>query len=202
VHYPKYYQTGKIENLKEEKPQPNPFPTVEKGAQFVFCIVGDNRAKEDNLENAEKWLKSALEKHGIGAKTAAGYGWFSIQSNDDLNTEFEKLGQKREAVRKADADKLAKEREEAARKKAEEERRVKMTPVDLAREDLLRLDDEAFANCAKTLADKEEETQLALLSLLLDNKEKRERWKKWKKKKPETEKVVRAVAEKLKITLP
>jgi len=39
VHYPDYYRTGRVEDLSKERPQPNPFPAVEVGAQFAFCFV-------------------------------------------------------------------------------------------------------------------------------------------------------------------
>ena len=30
------------------------------------------------LDVAEKWLRKALEEHGVGAKTSIGYGYFSV----------------------------------------------------------------------------------------------------------------------------
>lgn len=80
VHYPDYYRTGQERDLRNESPRPNPFPAVETGAQFAFCLVlngMDNRP--DVLAAAQRWLNAALTERGLGAKTAAGYGWFSLQ---------------------------------------------------------------------------------------------------------------------------
>lgn len=80
VHYPDYYRSGQTKDLSNENPRPNPFPTVETGAQFAFCLVlngMDNRPEV--LTAAKRWLETALTEHGLGAKTAAGYGWFSLK---------------------------------------------------------------------------------------------------------------------------
>jgi CRISPR type III-B/RAMP module RAMP protein Cmr6 len=80
VHYPDYYRTGRTEDLSNERPQPNPFPVVEVGAQFAFCLVL-NGINDDArlLAHGKRWLEIALTVHGLGAKTASGYGWFSLQ---------------------------------------------------------------------------------------------------------------------------
>ncbi len=78
VHYKDYYNdtSGKVAPTDYQSPNPIPFLTV-KDTQFQF-IIG---AKKEKLENfkikgktIEKWLIEALSNHGIGAKTAAGYG--------------------------------------------------------------------------------------------------------------------------------
>jgi CRISPR-associated protein Cmr6 len=56
-----------------KNPTPLPFPTVEKGAVFIFTLLGKNY---ELREKATNWLKIALTEDGVGAKTAAGYGWF------------------------------------------------------------------------------------------------------------------------------
>ncbi len=60
------------------------------------------------LADAKRWLKAALTENGIGAKTSAGYGWFSVGTDTD---DAEWNG-KREAQERAAAD--------ARRKKAEQ----------------------------------------------------------------------------------
>jgi CRISPR-associated protein Cmr6 len=79
VHYPDYYG--------EEKPptdtqNPNPifFLTVQDMTfQFVIGIKPYSLLIEDKkselLKKIENWLRSALIEHGIGAKTAVGYGY-------------------------------------------------------------------------------------------------------------------------------
>jgi len=87
VHYPDYYRTGKVKDLSKEKPRPNPFPAVEAGAQFAFCLVlnGINDGV-GLLDHARRWLETALTERGLGAKTASGYGWFSLKPEilDDI----------------------------------------------------------------------------------------------------------------------
>lgn len=83
VHTPDYYRTGNVADLKNEKPNPNYFPAVERGAEFSFPLLLNSMSSDTALlDAAELWLKIALAQHGIGAKTAAGYGWFS-----DIGTE-------------------------------------------------------------------------------------------------------------------
>ena len=105
VHYPEYYRTGQTRDLSKENPRPNPFPTVDTGAQFAFCLVlngMDNRPEV--LDAAKRWLDDALTKRGLGAKIAAGYGWFSLKPEvlERLLTES------------AEEDRTQKEREEAS----------------------------------------------------------------------------------------
>ena len=58
----------------------NPLPTfflaVEKGARFRFTVKATARASEEDRKLAEELLRNALFEYGVGAKTAAGYGWF------------------------------------------------------------------------------------------------------------------------------
>jgi len=94
VHYPKYYRTGNPSDEKEEGPLPNTFPTVERGAEFAFPILL-NRLSDDItlLETAERWLANAMEQHGFGAKTAAGYGWFTDIGKEKQRLAFPAAGQ-------------------------------------------------------------------------------------------------------------
>lgn len=80
VHYPDYYRTGRPEDQSRENPRPNPFPAVEVGAHFAFCLLLNGINNDpDLLTQARRWLEKALTERGLGAKTAAGYGWFSLQ---------------------------------------------------------------------------------------------------------------------------
>jgi CRISPR-associated protein Cmr6 len=71
-HYPDYYSNQKppadYQSLK-----PIFFLTVGKNTKFTFYLLSKNR---ELLDKAIEWLKSALSNHGIGAKTAVGYGLF------------------------------------------------------------------------------------------------------------------------------
>lgn len=78
VHYQDYYSKDETYPTDTQKTNPIPFLTIEK-TPFQF-ILG---AKTDIL-NQKLWkdktllqlLHEALEKNGIGAKTAVGYGYF------------------------------------------------------------------------------------------------------------------------------
>ena len=78
VHYSKYYQ-GSEPPTDTQTPIPIPFLTVTK-SPFLFLVGADEKldiqsTKIDN-KNIQEWLRSALTQHGIGAKTAIGYGYF------------------------------------------------------------------------------------------------------------------------------
>lgn len=89
-HYKAYYgmevdrQTRRPVNpnaLDDENPVPNLFPVVAKGEKFRFQLLALSPRLTDQqasrvLDVAAKCLKEALTTRGVGAKTAAGYGWF------------------------------------------------------------------------------------------------------------------------------
>ena len=60
-------------------PVPSAFPAVEKGTEFRFSIVPLRNGGRQLAEDALRFLKTGLVKNGAGAKTNAGYGWFSIE---------------------------------------------------------------------------------------------------------------------------
>ena len=83
-HHPKYYDGKQERATDDENPNPQFFPAVEQGASFEFVLLpvrGRTDAVKaaygfDPLDFAMKALQDACEIHGLGAKTAAGYGWF------------------------------------------------------------------------------------------------------------------------------
>jgi len=92
VHYPKYYGEGNFPPADWQNPIPIPFLTVKnnpakkKDNLFQFIIGVRQGAKNDELEIGDikgqllsvvsSLLFDALTEHGIGAKTAVGYGYF------------------------------------------------------------------------------------------------------------------------------
>jgi len=73
-HYPKYYSEGQPP-ADWQSPVPIKFLTVED-TKFQFYLVSKN---EDLLKKSVELLKEALKFHGIGAKTALGYGIFEVE---------------------------------------------------------------------------------------------------------------------------
>ena len=79
-HHREYY-AGKDKRqvaTDDEAPIPNFFPAVKEGTAFTFTLAPLSDAEGEALKKAEHFLKVGLSQNGIGAKTAAGYGWFDI----------------------------------------------------------------------------------------------------------------------------
>jgi CRISPR type III-B/RAMP module RAMP protein Cmr6 len=209
VHYPLYYggdkkrniPPGLPESLAEEKPQPNPFPAVETGAQFAFCLVLNGIANDPALlEAATRWLEAALTVRGLGAKTASGYGWFSLRP-DVLQQLLEE--ERREAD--AAAAKARAAAEAQAKAEAEAARRAAMPPDELARDRFTAMNQQDFATAVSGIAALSAAEQRGLLlALLIPSR--RDTWKGWKKSdKPANKACVEALlaaAKTLGITLP
>ncbi len=164
-HHPDYY-SGKNRTVATDDEDPNPviFPTVAQGTPFSFPIALNgslHRSGDEDL--AKNWLMKALQIYGLGAKTNAGYGWFSI----DQKAEQERL-----------------EEAKAVKKKAEElKAKEKMSPSDRARYELEKLDQKKFAERVRDLSEFPEEEQKAICELLIGSKS--GQWANWKKPKAE-----------------
>jgi len=184
VHFPDYYRNGAVADLKRESPQPNPFPCVEAGARFAFCLALTGRDPTGELLTAaDRWLRQALTVRGLGAKTAAGYGWFSIEPEQvvaDILTEESRVRESEQQAAKA----VEMEKATAA---AELARKAALKPETRLKEELLKLTDQDFATkvlCIATLAPEEQRAVL----LAFADPSKRDRWKKWKKSDKDTDK--------------
>jgi hypothetical protein len=83
-HYRDYYAGRRQRATDDESPIPNYFPAVEAGAAFGFAVLlnrvptGNGVSADDLLNQAKQWLERAVTRKGVGAKTAAGYGWFEL----------------------------------------------------------------------------------------------------------------------------
>ena len=96
-HHPDYYSKKKDDRgiLKQptatdtENPNPVYFPAVAAGAIYTFAVLPLGQPDDKLLSHAKTWLKVGLETFGLGAKTAAGYGYFSDQT-PAINTELKK----------------------------------------------------------------------------------------------------------------
>ncbi len=78
-HYPDYYgdKNGTIAPTPYQNPNPVYFLTLGKESQFAFAVASRtlNRDSEKLINYACEWLRHGLSELGIGAKTAAGYGY-------------------------------------------------------------------------------------------------------------------------------
>jgi CRISPR-associated protein Cmr6 len=73
-HFQNYYQ-GNDPPADWQDPNPIYFLTVQD-TQFLFAVAARREEGEQYVDTALGWLKKGLAELGIGAKTAAGYGYF------------------------------------------------------------------------------------------------------------------------------
>jgi CRISPR type III-B/RAMP module RAMP protein Cmr6 len=108
-HHKEYYGSEKLTvALDNENPVPVYFPAIAAGLAYRFTLVPLIPSQDSNLVRwAALWLSTGIQVLGLGAKTAAGYGWFQ-----DLTEQIRK-----EAAKKAAAE------AEARRKQEEEDKR-------------------------------------------------------------------------------
>ena len=82
AHYPKYYGE-KQPPANDQDPNPVTFLTV-ANTTFLFALAPRRLPKETypqdtkDTEDAMRWLQGALRDYGVGGKTSAGYGYFTI----------------------------------------------------------------------------------------------------------------------------
>lgn len=91
-HYGPYYGEQKAPG-DYHNPVPIKFLTVEKGTRFIFRALILKSVNKDG--EIAKLVKDAFEKalttHGVGAKTAVGYGRFSLESFEEPEPLLEKF---------------------------------------------------------------------------------------------------------------
>ncbi len=75
-HFPQYYQGS---DLPADWQDPNPvyFLTVQD-TKFLFAVAARREEGRNYVSTALNWLKKGLAELGVGAKTAAGYGYFEF----------------------------------------------------------------------------------------------------------------------------
>ena len=159
VHYPEYYRSQNIHDLSKENPRPNPFPVVEVGARFAFCLCANQLCEDFSLvQKAQEYLKEALSINGIGAKTACGYGWFSFpedafqelqaQEQQDLEKQEQaaRLEAERQKLQEEQRRKLKEQEEAAERNRIAKEKMANMTPEQQADYTVEQWDENTFRN--------------------------------------------------------
>ncbi len=83
-HYPKYY-SGEEPPTDWQSPVPVYFLTVAAGTEFRFAVGWRGTPDEEGKQLQGKaigWLKTGLQELGAGAKTSAGYGYFTSPSGE------------------------------------------------------------------------------------------------------------------------
>lgn len=84
VHHKEYYSGKKPVATDDESPVPVVIPVVSAQKQPLFLATLYLRpgGQADDLKLAAQWLADGLCGFGAGAKTAAGYGWFTEVTED------------------------------------------------------------------------------------------------------------------------
>ena len=127
-HHQKYYRGDLDTATDTEDPIPVYFPAVVADAKYTFAVlpVGATATDSPLLTHAKTWLSTGLAVFGLGAKTAAGYGFFS----DATPAIAEREAKAREQARLAAEAASLKAKQEAAlaARKAREAAFAAMTP--------------------------------------------------------------------------
>jgi len=127
-HHPKYYRNDMDMPVALDSEEPNPvmFPATAANitSQFVVLPMRGYRnsvSQPDTKlhELAFEWLRQGLETFGLGAKTAAGYGWF------DASADFNRKMIEKEASEAAFLHKQQEAESAKLRQKKQEEERIK-----------------------------------------------------------------------------
>jgi CRISPR-associated protein Cmr6 len=95
-HHTKYYQSKDPNAVATDTEDPIPvyFPAVKPQRDtdyFTFPLIPLRRTADGDLATTKTWLAHGLQLFGLGAKTAAGYGWFQpiseapVAASDYLN---------------------------------------------------------------------------------------------------------------------
>ena len=160
-HHPEYYAPDRRKEKATDDEPPNPqfFPVVKAGATFEFVVCSTSRGSEVLADRALEILTSALELNGIGAKTGAGYGWFSVNHSvaEEMKQQCERLDAEAE----------------------ENRRRAMLSPMEREREELLGVTD--FGTAINEVLQSGSDDRKAALIVLLKT-EQADYWKDLKKR--------------------
>jgi len=79
-HHPNYYRTkGSAPPTDFDDPKPITFLSVRPNTRFVMAVSSSSEGAEPWVNLAAQLVKLGLERLGVGAKTAAGYGFFKCK---------------------------------------------------------------------------------------------------------------------------
>lgn len=77
-HHREYMEGKRDTPTDDEEPSPSYFPAVQGGNNTIYSFLLSAPGHSELLDTAEEWLTKAITLFGIGAKNAAGYGFFSV----------------------------------------------------------------------------------------------------------------------------
>lgn len=180
-HHPDYYAEKKPEaSDDEQKINPVPFLSLRRGVLFGFSLAPLRKASSDDLKTAQTWLIEALKELGLGAKTAAGYGWFSYNEKDS-NQAIEKRKVDEALVERnrleVEQQRLAAERKaEEAKRKAEREQVLATLSLEERLKDWVLSEWKPQNFPAKSFTDKSEEEQVLIVKLMRNDEEVKACW--------------------------
>ncbi|MGH8023375.1 MAG: type III-B CRISPR module RAMP protein Cmr6 [Limisphaerales bacterium] len=153
-HHGQYYASNDPNAVAPDDEDPNPvlFPAVAAGHVFAFTVLPLRDGTPDLLAKAYQWLAEGLRQFGLGAKTAAGYGWFdcsdqfqsAVSASVKKKEELEANGRTEEA--EAAAKKQREEAEKASREKSKAEM-AKLSPEQREDFKIAQLTDDQFRSC-------------------------------------------------------
>ncbi len=121
-HYSEYYRNnGQNETPPADwlSPEPIPFLVVAPGETFIFAIAPrrpDEQADRTDAHTAMQWLEEALTWNGAGAKTAAGYGRFvpDVENEKSFKNQLQNFQQKEQVLRRSEEEEKQAEQQQQA----------------------------------------------------------------------------------------
>jgi CRISPR type III-B/RAMP module RAMP protein Cmr6 len=174
-HHPDYYSmkknlAGKLvmpTALDTEDPNPVIFPTVAAGHVFLFEMIPLRKCTQSQIGQARQWLSNGLSIFGLGAKTAAGYGWFDC--SEGLQQAVHEAIRKSEERKHMEADaatRKAKEEADHSRRAAQNKAIASLSPEKQEDYKAAQLSDDQFRSALDNFAKKTGEEQKAIIRAL------------------------------------
>ena len=133
-HHQKYYSGDLPIATDTENPIPVYFPAVAARAEYTFALLPVGHLDATLLGHAKSWLTTGLTVFGLGAKTAAGYGYFTDITQETTETQIKENARIKAAADEAAA--KARQEAELIARKASNAARAAMTPEQRAEAEL------------------------------------------------------------------
>jgi CRISPR/Cas system CMR subunit Cmr6 (Cas7 group RAMP superfamily) len=174
-HHPDYYslkkdRAGKLVMpvaLDNEDPNPVIFPAVAAGHVFAFAVLPLRNCAQNLAGQARQWLRSGLSTFGLGAKTAAGYGWFDC--SEELQQAVNEAIRKREERKQTEAaaaDLKAKEEADHKMREAQNKAIASLSPEKKEDFKVGQFSGDQFRSALDNFAKKSGEEQKAIIRAL------------------------------------